>query len=73
MDKSSVNGLSSFNCSVRAVYKALCEDVEMTQMGLASKLHLARSSVAVATATLIKYGFIRRVGPKKGGHWEVIK
>jgi len=59
--------------SVRQVYKALCKDPSMTYVGLQSKLGLSTQTIAVATATLIKRGLLRRVGPKKGGHWEIVK
>ena len=51
---------------------AIAEDPFMTQQGLASKLDLSRATIAAATATLIKFNFIRREGSKKTGHWGVI-
>ena len=63
---------SCLNSSARRVYMAIAEDPFMTQQGLASKLDLSRATIAAATATLIKFNFIRREGSKKTGHWEVI-
>ena len=59
--------------SVARVLAACCEDVDFTQRGLAEKLGLAQSTIDAAIATLVKNGCIRHVGPKKGGHWEVLK
>ena len=59
--------------SARQVLNAVADDCFMTQRGLVSKLGLAKSTIIKATAILIKNGFLRRVGPKKGGHWEVVE
>ena len=39
---------------------------------MVSKLGLNKDTINTAVATLVKKGIIRRVGPKKGGHWEVM-
>ena len=70
--KSAPKTLRDFPSSVRQVYKAMCDDISLTHRGLESKLGLAKTTIRKATATLIQNGFIRRVGSKKGGHWEVI-
>ena len=64
--------LNELPASARQVLGAIADDCFMTQRGLVSKIGLARSTVIKATAILIKNGCLRRVGPKKGGHWEVI-
>ena len=64
--------LASLTAAVRQVYKAMCEDIALTHRGLESKLGLSKTTVRKATATLIHKGFLRRVGPKKGGHWEIV-
>ena len=70
--KNAPKTLRDFPSSVRQVYKAMCDDISLTHRGLESKLGLAKTTIRKATATLIQNGFIRRVGSKKGGHWEVI-
>ena len=67
-----IKDCSGLNSSVRRVFGAIVEDPFMTQQGLSAKLDLSRATIAMATATLIKLNFIRRVGSKKTGHWEVI-
>ena len=44
----------------------------MTIRGLASKLDLNKDTVNEAIGALVSRKLIRRVGPHKGGHWEVI-
>jgi len=58
--------------SVKRVYGALCEDSSLTYVALESKLGFSTQTIAVAIATLIQRGLLRRVGPKKGGHWEIV-
>ena len=59
--------------SVKQVYLAMHENVAITHRGLESKLGLSKTTIRKATATLIQRGLIRRVGPRFGGHWEVVK
>ena len=65
--------MNTFTAATKQVYKAMCEDITLTHRGLESKLGLSKTTIRKATATLVKKGFIRRVGPKNGGHWEVVK
>ena len=65
--------LTDLTASARQVYAALKRDASLTYVGIQSKLKFSTQTVAVAIATLIKRGLLRRVGPKKGGHWEIVK
>lgn len=65
--------LNELPTSARQVLNAIADDCFMTQRGLVSKIGLAKSTIIKATAIQIKNGFLRRVGPKKGGHWEVVE
>ena len=65
--------LNELPTSARQVLNAIADDCFMTQRGLVSKIGLAKSTIIKATAILIKNGYLRRVGPKKGGHWEVVE
>ena len=64
--------LDELSASARQVYRAMCEDTNLTHRGLESKLGLSKTTIRKATATLIKNGLIRRVGPRFGGHWEIV-
>ena len=63
--------------SVRKVQGRLLELLEaeptITQHAIVAKLGVARSTVILHIAALKKANLIRRVGPDKGGHWEVVK
>ncbi|MBR1480309.1 MAG: Fic family protein [Paludibacteraceae bacterium] len=45
----------------------------VTAQQLADKLHLTKRAVEKQIAALRAAGVIRRVGPNKGGHWEIIQ
>ena len=40
---------------------------------MAEKIGVTRRAIAKITGALQTEGIIRRVGPDKGGHWEIIK
>lgn len=50
----------------------ISENPNITTMEMANKLGMARSGVAKQIAALQKENLIHRVGPDKGGHWEII-
>ena len=65
--------LEDASAATRMVYKAICDDVRFTHRGLAAKLGLSASTVDTAISTLVKRGILRRIGPKKGGRWEIVE
>ena len=67
------NPLEELSASAKQVYRALCLDQSLTYVALISRTGLSNRTIEVAIATLIKRGLLRRVGPKKGGHWEIVK
>ena len=46
---------------------------EITQSELAEKIHLSVKGIEKQIRSLRELGIIRRVGPDKGGHWEIIE
>jgi len=54
------------------IVAALAARPDMTLAALAESIGKSVSAVERATANLIRNGRIRFVGPRKGGHWEVI-
>jgi predicted HTH transcriptional regulator len=40
---------------------------------ISDKTQLAQRTVEKAIATLKKDGVLKRVGPDKGGHWEIVE
>jgi len=45
----------------------------MTTQQLADQLSISRRAIAKQIKNLQEQGLLKRVGPDKGGHWEVIK
>ena len=64
--------MEKLNSSARRVYHELAKDGTITMRGLATKLGLNKDTINIAVGTLVAQKLIRRVGFKKGGHWEVI-
>ena len=55
------------------ILSALAASPELTLAALALSIGKSLSAVERATAKLVKEGKVRFVGPRKGGHWEVLK
>ena len=49
----------------------LAADFRMTQKQMAEELGINRSAIQRHISNLKNAGKLRRVGPDKGGHWEV--
>ena len=64
-----LNGISR---TEKLVYAAIRDDAHATYRGMSAKLGFSKDTVRLAVGKLIKTGLIRRVGPKKGGWWEVL-
>ena len=59
--------------SVQKIVDFLSENPNITTQEMANLLGINRSIVARHIKTLQEKGIIRRVGPDKGGHWEIIE
>ena len=57
--------------SAKLVYLKMKQQSGCTYDSLASAIGVTRETIRVSIASLVKHGLIRRVGPDKGGHWEV--
>ena len=55
------------------ILRMLDEKPDMTLAQVASKIGKSLRAVERASSKLVKAGRLRFVGPKKGGHWEVIE
>lgn len=56
-----------------AIVALMKADPQITHDMLAAKTGKVRNSIIKQIASLKKAGLIRRVGPDKGGHWEVME
>lgn len=64
--------LDGLSASCGLVYDAIVRDKRLTYRKMAEMLKLNKDTINTAVQTLIDCQLIRRVGPKKGGWWEVI-
>ena len=55
------------------VLELLWKDNTLTATQLAEQLSVSRMTINKAIAVLKEVGLIKRVGPDKGGHWEIIQ
>lgn len=67
-----VSHVLAANDTERAIIELIRDDSTITQSILSEKLELSRPYVARTMLELQARGLIRRVGPDKGGHWEVV-
>jgi len=54
------------------ILAALTANPELTLAALATSMGKSLSAVERAKTKLVKEGKLRFVGPRKGGHWEVL-
>lgn len=64
---------SSTEKTVDKIIQLIKGNPQITSRAIAQKLAMAHSGVAKHLRNLQNSGVIRRVGPQKGGHWEVIE
>jgi len=57
----------------RLIISAISENPHITQSELAKILNITVVHINKNMRKLQEKGFIRRVGPDKGGHWEVLE
>ena len=56
-----------------AIIGLIMENPSISHDALAEQLGRARSSIIEQIAKLKSLGRLRRIGPDKGGHWEIVK
>ncbi len=59
--------------TAKKIYHLLKEDGKYTYDRLAAAIGVTRETVRVSIHSLVKAKLISRIGPDKGGHWEVVK
>ena len=59
--------------SSQKIIDLIASNPSVTTQELADSLGVSRRSIAKAVAKLQKNGIIRRVGPDKGGYWQIVK
>jgi ATP-dependent DNA helicase RecG len=55
-----------------AILKMMLDNEDITIAQLADKVSISTTAIDKNIIKLKEFGLLRRVGPDKGGHWEVI-
>lgn len=71
--KSRVESKEKIEKSKEKIMRFISENPQITTNQLAELIHLSIAGVEKNLRQLKEQNLIRRVGPDKGGHWEVIK
>lgn len=71
--KESTDGSESLSKKEYEIMDELSKDSYQTYEILSTKIGISKRTVANAISSLIEKGFIKRVGPDKGGYWQIIK
>jgi ATP-dependent DNA helicase RecG len=58
---------------VEKIFGLIKADPQITQKEMMNKTGLTRRGIEWNLKKLKNEGYIRRVGPNKGGHWELLK
>ena len=67
------NDIKDSQKSSQKIIELIQENPNVTTSEMAEKIGVTRRAIAKITGALQAEGVIRRVGPDKGGHWELIK
>ena len=59
--------------TVERLWQLLKDHPNLSQAGLVAALGITRSTVQKHINNLKLAGRLRRIGPDKGGHWEVVE
>ena len=57
----------------RRIIRMMGQDPSVTTFDLAAGIGISQTAIENNITWLRLHGYIRRVGPKKGGHWEVVE
>ena len=57
----------------RRIIRMMEQDPSVTTFDLAAGIGISQTAIENNITWLRLHGYIRRVGPKKGGHWEVVE
>ena len=62
----------NLSATAKKIYLLLGEEGGRTYDNLAATLGVTRETVRVSIRSLVNAKLVRRIGPDKGGHWEVV-
>ena len=61
-----------FGESSEKIIKIILADKNISAQEIAKQMNLSSRAIEKHIANLKKYGILKRIGPDKGGYWEVI-
>ncbi len=70
--KKTENSVEKTENTVEKIIELIIHNPQITVKEIYSQLNITRRGIEEQIKTLKSQGLIRRVGPDKGGHWEVI-
>jgi ATP-dependent DNA helicase RecG len=59
--------------TTQKIIEAITEKSDITQKELAAVIGITEDGVKYHIARLRKKGLLKRIGPDKGGHWEIVE
>ena len=65
--------LENLTTNQRAILREIRENPRITQEKLSKAININEKNIRNNIAKLRQQGLLKRVGPAKGGHWEIIK
>lgn len=68
----SEEGENSSQKSLQKTFSLILSNPNITAQQIADEIGITRVGVAKQLKKLQEQGIIRRVGPNKGGHWEIV-
>ena len=72
MGRKTSNSREKNKGSREKILELLRENPKLTTAGLAKAVGISSKGVEKQLAHLKREGLLRRIGPDKGGHWEVV-
>lgn len=71
--RTSLSLQKSLQESLQKTLSLIADNPYITSQQIAEKIGITRVGVAKQLKKLQEHGIIRRIGPDKGGHWEILK
>ena len=59
--------------SSQKILELIAADTRISTQKMADYIGISRRAIAKTIAKLQAEGFLRRIGPDKGGHWEIVE
>ena len=71
--KGAEKGAEKLSINEKVIYRLVKENPYLSKQAMMEKGKMTKKTVEYNIAKLKSRGFLKRVGPDKGGHWKVLK